>query len=292
MDPLHLHYRQRGRRILVVDDRGRPIPGENGSDVDEEQAQRNREADAYLQQRSRKRQRLRREINDDNDEAQEAEEEEEEKGDDSLRVRVPVLSMNGVHAQHQHQHQQAPLDGPVFRGPPDYEWMQRDPRPEEEEEEEGGAWCFLCQYGQQAHELERNPFYKHLRAYIDDNFGEVDGQLLCTLVQRFYNEKLRPLLPREKARDWHIQTIHEHITTHQYSEYISLRKDLRDVGQMMGCLLGSGVYMQVPNDTGGSRSALKADGVLLWVKLLEKKLSVQNALRRIGTTKSSRTKIY
>jgi hypothetical protein len=296
--------RRRDNRIVVVDDYGRPIPGENDTDEDADQRRRDREAEQYAQ-RTRKRRRLQRPGDrDDNDGGGRDQDDNENNDDDdfgddgdggrpsgsghdSIHVRVPSISIGGVRASVESsssssQQQRPMLDGPMYRGPPDYDWMKRLPR--EDIEEDGNPWCFLCEYGQQAHELEKNPSYMHLRNYIDDNFNDVNPALLCSVVQKFYNEKLRPLLAPDRAKDWHEQTIYEHITAHRYDEYISLRKDLRDVGQMMQCLLHSNIYLLLPDDNGGTRFGLKDTSVMLYVKLLEKKMQVQNALRRIGST--------
>jgi hypothetical protein len=105
-----------------------------------------------------------------------------------------------------------------------------------------GEYCFMCDTSQNRMEMISNPRYTALKKVVDDHYGLMDPLQLWTMVQKLYNEDLRPCTVDQK--EWSISSIAHHFTVDAASPVIMLEEALRVVNSAMHTLKEECIFLE------------------------------------------------
>lgn len=142
-------------------------------------------------------------------------------------------------------------------------------------------WCFPCKYSLEVNEADRVPDFPRLLKLINDNHGMMDDQILCTMIQEFYNKYLRECTKEQKP--WARVCIYNHIYDHKPTPQRDACKNLQIIKEIKDVLVENNVFHV--SDSG--RTGADNKSVELLLKLMDKQeklhkfLSESNASRQM-----------
>lgn len=119
-----------------------------------------------------------------------------------------------------------------------------------EEEGDNPAFCFLCEYGQLAVEMEMNREFQMCLRFMEEQFANQSARVFTGNVQKFYNWNLRPCIQKKGQRlVWRKQTILEHVYKHVFITTVVQEDTCRTFREVMHVLRDNGMFL-INNKTG------------------------------------------